>query len=533
MLMTATTTSTITTALTSTTPAIEPLYDRASCVRFDTQCVVIPEPAHRPRMPRVVTKSYSLPLWKRRTSSSGPSGSTEPEDPSSEENHIVLRVPLPSFSTKAQSPTLSTDHSPLSPCLVHRSPTAGSSIPGFPPPTRRTPRKASLSPSRSDVLTVPLRPCCAACQPIAEAALVDGDAWTERFSRAAHRRRSVSADALRTITVAGSAAAASFSALGRGVPISVDEVDKRRRASDTGLSKTGQGMVWLNDARDGEGRKLSLLHASRPGVSSSSADARTPPSPTWMVPSTPRIPEEDDDDDQDQLFPLPSPKRTPAPSPAPSPAASLSCLTVGQADQNSTSLSNCSTDSPGLFVSSKSRFLIPPTDASSSSLSLPKTSESTADLIDDPPRAPSPNVLSNLPSISGRSQASPNISRTPPSPINAKSSAVETSLPRSAPGQPGTASPITIPAPRSQTPASSQHSPMSCHHPVRPVRPPDASTSPPIPSSSSTSPNLSASLNSKKLRGSFSMASSRHIIADVLRGVGAMGSGGAGLGIRM
>ncbi|KIK98112.1 hypothetical protein PAXRUDRAFT_824243 [Paxillus rubicundulus Ve08.2h10] len=523
--------TTLTTSASALTSTVCPIDERASCVRFHTQCVVIPERAHRPRIPRVVTKSYSLPLWKRRASSSGFSSSTELQrDLPFEENHVVLRVPLPSFSTKAQSPTRSADHSPLTPCLVHRSSSLGSSIPRSPPVPRGTPRKTSLSPSRADdVVTVPLRPCCAACQPIAEAALVRGDAWTERFSRAAHRRRSLSADGPHTITVAGSAAAASLAALGHGVPISVDEVDKRRRASDTGLPKTGQDMVWLNDMRDVvDGRKLSLLHASRPGVSTLSADARPPASPTRVVPSTPRIPEEEDDDDKDQLFPLPSPKRSPASSPAPSPTASLSSLTVGQVPQNSTnspSPSNGKTDcigSPGLS-SSKSPFLVPPTSASSSSLSLPKISESVVSLADDPPRAPSPDVLSTLPSISGRSQASPGILWTPPSPpVDTKPYVVEIRLntPKSPAGKPSKVLPITIPTPRSQSLASSQVSP------TRPIR---SSTTSSI--SPSTSPNLSGSPNSKKSRGSFSVASPRHIIADVLRGVGAIGSGGASLGI--
>ncbi|KAF8837248.1 hypothetical protein BDN67DRAFT_973227 [Paxillus ammoniavirescens] len=524
-------TTTLTTSATALTSTSEPFDERASCVRFHTQCVVIPERAHRPRLPRVVTKSYSLPLWKRRASSSSFSGSTEAErDLPFEENHVVLRVPLPSFSTKAQSPTRSTDHSPLTPCLVHRSSSLGSSIPGSPPAPRRTPRKTSPSPSRPDVVTVPLRPCCAACQPIAEAALVHGDAWTERFSRAANRRRSLSADSPRTITVAGSAAATSLAALGHGIPISVDEVDKRRRASDTGLPKAGQDMLWLNDTGDVDGRKLSSLHASRPGVSTLSADARPPASPTRVAPSTPRIPEEEDDDDKDQLFPLPSPKRSPVSSPAPSPAASLSSLTVGQVPQNSTnspSPSNGTTDcsgSPGP-PSSKSRFLVPPTSASTSSLSLPKTSESTVDLTEDPPRAPSPDVLSALPSISARSQASPGILRTPPSPpIDTKPSAVEARLntPQSPAGKPSKLLPITIPAPRSQVLASPQVSPM------RPIHSSNMSTSSFSPS---ISPTFSVSPNSKKSKRSFSMASSRHIIADVLRGVGAMGSGGAGLGM--
>lgn len=80
---------------------IEPLDEHGSAVRFETQCVVIPDPGHGSRRPRVVTKSYSLPLWKKRTSSAGPSTSARPEDASFEENqsHLELRVnvPLPTY----------------------------------------------------------------------------------------------------------------------------------------------------------------------------------------------------------------------------------------------------------------------------------------------------------------------------------------------------------------------------------------------------------------------------------------------------
>lgn len=80
---------------------IEPLDDHGSAVRFETQCVVIPDLAHRSRRPRVVTKSYTLPLWKRRTSSPCPT-SVPPEDVFPEENqsHVVLRVPLPTYVSR-------------------------------------------------------------------------------------------------------------------------------------------------------------------------------------------------------------------------------------------------------------------------------------------------------------------------------------------------------------------------------------------------------------------------------------------------
>lgn len=418
----------------------------------------------------------------------------------------------------------SVDDTPLPPCLVHRpQPNSGPSCPPTSPPTRhaRTPRKPSPSPSRPDIVTVPLRPCCAACQSVTEAALADGDAWPVHFSRAASRRRSRSVDGSpRTITVAGSTASASYGDL--GVSINVDEIDKRRRASDTGPSTTN---LETHDATAKEQCRVPLI------LCRTLADARPPPSPTRITPATPRIPEEDDDEDEDELFPLPSPKRTPTTSPAPSPAGSLSSLTVTQANQSSVTSptpSTCSGDSAGLQPS-KQNFLAPPPCSSSSSLSLPKFSESTTDLTlpEDPPRAPSPHLLSTLPSLSGRIHSrspSPRILCVPPTPTDTLPVATDSTAPKS---------------PRSHEPVSdasipsslgSPHPSMSPHHspshirlPWRSKRSVSADILSPTPSfSPSASPTLSTSPNAKR---SFSKSSSRQIIADMLRGVGAMGSG--------
>lgn len=35
-------------------------------VRFDTECVLIPEAISPSRMPRLLKKSYSLPLWRKK-----------------------------------------------------------------------------------------------------------------------------------------------------------------------------------------------------------------------------------------------------------------------------------------------------------------------------------------------------------------------------------------------------------------------------------------------------------------------------------
>ena len=67
-------------------------------VRFDNECVLIPE--QNRKRPRVVTRSYSLPLWKRRSQLSD-SDSVEAVPPSPvtptapDDTHIVFKVPLP------------------------------------------------------------------------------------------------------------------------------------------------------------------------------------------------------------------------------------------------------------------------------------------------------------------------------------------------------------------------------------------------------------------------------------------------------
>lgn len=61
-------------------------------VRFDQDCVLIPDPLPTSRLPRLVTKSYSLPLWKRKQRE--PSLVSDTEDDSSED-HVVFKVSVP------------------------------------------------------------------------------------------------------------------------------------------------------------------------------------------------------------------------------------------------------------------------------------------------------------------------------------------------------------------------------------------------------------------------------------------------------
>ncbi|KAJ6602340.1 hypothetical protein B0H10DRAFT_660990 [Mycena sp. CBHHK59/15] len=59
--MTATTTTSTTTSTSTTLSLAAPLMHR---VRFDSECVLIPD-VPQPKRPRMLSKSYSLPLWRR------------------------------------------------------------------------------------------------------------------------------------------------------------------------------------------------------------------------------------------------------------------------------------------------------------------------------------------------------------------------------------------------------------------------------------------------------------------------------------
>ena len=86
-------------------------YERA--VRFEETCVLIPEATKPSRTPRLVTKSLSLPLWRKGAFSIGSPPSTpaahdvvveEDGGPSSatghaqayvEAEHVVMKIPVP------------------------------------------------------------------------------------------------------------------------------------------------------------------------------------------------------------------------------------------------------------------------------------------------------------------------------------------------------------------------------------------------------------------------------------------------------
>ncbi|KAF8638681.1 hypothetical protein AX17_002026 [Amanita inopinata Kibby_2008] len=308
-------------------------------VRFDNKCILIPE-QHRKRS-RVVTKSVSLPLWKRRSSQLSDTESTE--DPSSpvtptapEETHVIIKVPIPSFivrssrspSRRVSSPSASPQ--PLSPCLVHRSPLAApTSHPGASPALRRPSLPIYHRSKDSSIVTVPLRACCPDCVPITEECLREGEHWQVKFTRGARRRRSASLDntsplpAARTdpiaLAIEGCPTGNSNNPpLSRPIfTLTVDEVDRRRRSLD--LSEED-------------------FRRSKPPPSSTLSDVYPFPSPNpshgprclqreyMNGPSAELTPNHClrqaaraspiQEEDEDQLFPLPSPRRTPSASPS-------------------------------------------------------------------------------------------------------------------------------------------------------------------------------------------------------------------------
>ncbi|KAI0294808.1 hypothetical protein BC826DRAFT_1185638 [Russula brevipes] len=142
-------------------------------VRFDDECVLIPSPQPRSRMPKLLAKPSSF-IFKRKDVAS----------PTSPHDHDASRSPA--FPRPALSRKFSLNEGKPPPAPIQRR----SSLP--PPSRARHARRASLPPSH--LVTVPLRPCCPNCFSATESAALQGDNWTESFSRAARRRRSASVD---------------------------------------------------------------------------------------------------------------------------------------------------------------------------------------------------------------------------------------------------------------------------------------------------------------------------------------------------
>ncbi|KAJ7668252.1 hypothetical protein B0H17DRAFT_1335960 [Mycena rosella] len=81
---TAASTSTLNSSTTTATPSLATTVTTTR-VRFDAECVLIPDvPFASSKRPRMLTKSYSLPLWRKQR--------PQREE---EQEHVVLKVALP------------------------------------------------------------------------------------------------------------------------------------------------------------------------------------------------------------------------------------------------------------------------------------------------------------------------------------------------------------------------------------------------------------------------------------------------------
>ncbi|CCL98925.1 uncharacterized protein FIBRA_00932 [Fibroporia radiculosa] len=238
-------------AHTGSTPAAE---ESPICVgqrvRFDVECVLIPDPNPVSKMPRLVTKSYSVPLWRRRALESAVSDS---ETDIRDDDLVILKVSVPSLVIKPRSLTRSESlRQPLTPCIVNRDAICAS-VPASAsagPQARRFHARSASCPRR-DLVTVPLRPCCPNCFHSTDDCLQQGAHWQEKFTKGAQRKRSASLDApsgtrlrRRLLDVMP----------GFDAVIAVDEVDR----------KCGSRASWVNiDDRDDDGVAPYLTPAER------------------------------------------------------------------------------------------------------------------------------------------------------------------------------------------------------------------------------------------------------------------------------
>ena len=222
------------------------------------------------------------------------------------------------------SPSPARDGAVLVSCLVQHdcplshvppSPTAGFTRPRIPR------RRASLPtpPTRADVVTIPLRPCCVGCETVWEESQKEGDQWKEKFTRGARRRRSLSSDTRPVLHHRHGSLDSTHSFPHSPVlTIRVDEVDKRRSSGESRPVAFDPASP-IDPPQDKERRHAS--DSAVPSCLTTVGRVRTP------------IPE----DDENQLFPLPLNKRSPSASPTPSPSGSSSSLhaTTGQKPSSS------------------------------------------------------------------------------------------------------------------------------------------------------------------------------------------------------
>ena len=385
-------------------------------VRFDNECVLIPKTTHS-KMPMVLTKSYSLPLWKKKPSDS------DVEDPvdsfsspqSPEDNRVTIKVPIPTFVLSSstfffifvfkfftffrfkrspQPPTprgrsvSPTSQKSLHSCLVHR--------PLSPSPVK--PRRPSLPiyHRRQDELTIPLRDCCADCERIIEECLKEGNDWKEKFSRGARRRRSASVDYKGSISTSSHTGNSNIT---KPLTIAVDEIDKRRKSCDSDKEDTDLIRTLSPPSPQ-------LLHSSVSSLAGSSKNLRCPRvksrdregSSSSMGSLDELLPGHDslhsrnlvhsstiEEEDETQLFSLPrlprsntsstpGPNRSPSSVPVRIPPYVSSIQDSDSSQESINSLSrkaeNTHLATPTLSTANSSAMSATPTHSSSSSLSL-------------------------------------------------------------------------------------------------------------------------------------------------------------------
>ncbi|KAL9715632.1 hypothetical protein Ac2012v2_000075 [Leucoagaricus gongylophorus] len=310
-------------------------------VRFDNECVLIPEYSSQ-RIPRVVTKSYSLPLWKRRgVGAAAVSELDAIHDLSSssfEGTHVVIRIPIPKFIRRISPSRNASDRSlslspttPLSPCLVQRTPSCPASepryLPSQQPLNRRLPQPNNQW--RQDGQTVPLRACCPDCFPTTEQCLKEGSTWQENFTKGARRRRRASLDSSAVIDAVLVAGDTSGSCDARVMPstsaLTVDEVDKHRRSQKFATADVVDSDSDIEGARSGLSLDCSIPfskydqdHDTASLLSDSPPlDLSQPHLQSYLIPLRNASPIAEED--ESELFPLPSLCRSTGLSPRQSP----------------------------------------------------------------------------------------------------------------------------------------------------------------------------------------------------------------------
>ncbi|KAF8480826.1 hypothetical protein DFH94DRAFT_430355 [Russula ochroleuca] len=309
-------------------------------VRFDDECVLIPGPQPRSRMPKLLARPSSF-IFKRRHSSQDPHSPS----PASPRDYDAPQTPISPRSALSRKHSLNAG-SPPPPSIQRRS--------SLPPPSRsphlrraNTTTATSSSLPSTPLVTIPLRPCCPNCFSATESAALQGDNWIESFSRPVRRRRSVSTDNRPCpphLVATTSGAAIQWSTAGEGpsTPTSsssssvfrsvvVDEADEKAGHTDEVVvsGSDGQGInkvrkdfdrLSVRDPGDDVLPPLLSRHKHKPWLSPIPSNN---PSVDDLSPARAVSEEVDSSPESDSVSPASSPTPpTPSSSVAPTPASS-------------------------------------------------------------------------------------------------------------------------------------------------------------------------------------------------------------------